>query len=132
MGEAEVTRRSGQQSGEAGAFPGADDEQLGVAGLGNQDWAWAAISVLQHPVRLRMDRFEHVLKSTPLQVVWFWGQIAIDSWDSRRPRYRCTDGAGGNVNDADVSVGEPGVAGSPLEGCLCRSGVVKADDYLVV
>jgi hypothetical protein len=78
-----------------------------------------------------MDRFEHALKSEPLRAVWFWGQEAFDSWDSRRTRYRCTDGAGRNVNDADVGVGEPGVAGSPLEGCLCRSGVVKADDYLV-
>ena len=35
------------------------------------------------------------------------------------------------MNDADVGIGEPGVAGSPLEGCLRRSGIVKAHDYLV-
>jgi len=131
MGKAEVTCRSGQESGEAGSFPGPDDEQLRVVGLGDQYWAGTAISVLQHPARLGMDRFEHVLKSEPLQIVRFWGKEAFDSRDSRRPRYRRPDGAGGNVNDADVGVGEPGVAGSPLEGSLRRSGAVKADDYLV-
>jgi hypothetical protein len=36
MGKAEVTCRSGQESGEAGAVPGPDDEQLRVVGLGDQ------------------------------------------------------------------------------------------------
>jgi hypothetical protein len=131
MGKAELTCRSGQESGKAGAFPGPDDEQLRVLGFGDQYWAGAAIPVLQHPARFGMDRFEHALKSELLHVVRFWGKEAFDTRDSRRPRYRGTDGAGGNVNDADVGVGEPGVAGSPLEGCLRRSRIVKADDYLV-
>jgi hypothetical protein len=131
MGKAEVTCRSGQQSGEAGAFPGPEDEQLRLVGLGDQYLAGVAIPVLQHPARFGMDRFEHALNSELPQVVRFWGQEAFDARDSRRPRYRGTDGAGGNVNHADVGVAEPGVAGSPLEGCLRRNGIVKSDDYLV-
>jgi hypothetical protein len=105
-------------AGEAGAVPGPDDEQLRVVGLGDQHWAGAAIPVLQHPARLGMDGFEDVLKSELLHVVRLWGKEAFDSRDSRRLRYRRPDGAGGNMNDADVGVGESGIAGSPLEGCL--------------
>ena len=131
MGKAEVTCRCGQESGEAGASPGPDDEQLRLVGLGDQYLAGVAIPVLQRPAGLGMDRFEHALNSELLHAVRFWRQEAFDSRDSGRPPYRRTDGAGGNVNDADVGVAEPGVAGSPLEGCLRRNGIVKADDYLV-